>query len=899
MAATQEHTAVWNAAAHTKFRVPRVRRVTVARPALLARLAHAADHFPVTLICAPGGSGKSTLLTQFAHHYMACPEHERTLLWVTVDDDDNDRHQLLGTLLRAAEPLELAWDTSPDTLLANAERSESQCRAALAAFVNALCTARSQRIALVLDDLHRIERAESYALLESLIERLPDHLAILIGTRVEPPMPLARWRAHGELAEFIPWDLQLTEQDAIALAQSRLGREPDRDSIRTALRRTHGWAVGFTMALQAQVAPSSLQMGSTAEASDRHLFAYLAQEVLAELPEDLRDFVLRVSVLAELSPELCNKVAERTDSKHILESLYRRNLFLTIIDEATPVLRFHDLFREFLQNELERRHPELIATLHERAGRAEQSLPRAIAHFLKAQRWPEAMELIAARGEAMLASGDHATLERWIDQLPDAARADNAQIAYLRGVCAWLRWDWPRTKRELRPAIAGLTAPQYAQLRIRAMFFEVDALNSSGECEQAWELLGQISQEELDQLSRAQVALQRAFSVLSTGQPAKVTDYMREFVELAEREPSAICPQTADRIHLICIGLPGIAECFERFFALSELVRGNSSAPWQLAALPVGAWAHFWRGRREPIGRILERGEALHHQFGSMRLVADRLLQFRSLYLAATGHFDAAEALANQVIAALMQPEVTSHRAVWLRAHQHGLARIYWMAGRYDQMRELAPALLAPRVATEWEFLDAAQELVRGQLAFLREDWDVAQRALETAVRIHENFRMPMVYGDPRLMLGYLHLKRKDRARYWEWFAPVLREVLDQEAVGLLLLEPKAIVSELLDAAPIEVRRTSQFDALLTRLSLWTPTPTEAATPIGPLAALSERELEVLARVASGASNKHIARDLTLSLHTVKRHIANILDKLDCASRGHAADIFRRFRSNG
>ena len=899
MAANQEFSAAWNATALTKFRVPRLRRDTVARPALLARLAQAADSCPVTLVCAPGGSGKSTLLTQFAHDCLAGSALTRTLLWVAIDDDDDDRHQFLATLLRAVEPPELAWDTPPETLLANAERSESQCRAALAAFVNALCTARSSRILIVLDDLHRIERADTYALLESLIERLPDHVAFLLGTRVEPPFPLARWRAHGELAEFIPWDLRLTEQDALALAQSRLGREPDADSIRSALRRTQGWAVGFTMALQAHTAPRPLHVGNAPEGSDRHLFAYLAQEVLAELPEDLREFVLETAVLTELSPALCDAVTGRTDSKQVLESLYRRNLFLTITDEATPVLRFHDLFRDFLQSELERRRPALVQTLHERAGRAEDSLPRAIGHFLKARRWTEAMELIAARGEAMLSSGDHSTLERWIDQLPESARADNAQISYLRGVCAWLRWDWPRTKRELKPAIAGLTAPQYAALRIRAMFFDVDALNSSGENREAWELLEQISREPLDQTSKAQLALQRAWCVLSTGNAPQVLEYMQEFVALAEREPGTICPQTADRIHCLCIGLPGIVDCFDRFFALSELVRGTTAAPWQLAALPVGAWAQFWRGRREPIGRILERGEALHHQFGSMRLVAERLMQFRSLYLAATAQFDAAESLGKTLIDALMLPEAASHRAVWLRAYQHGLARVYWMAGRYDQFRELAPTLLAPRVATEWEFLDSASELVRGQLAFLREDWEVAQDALERSVRIHERFRMPMIYGDPRITLGYLHLKRKDRMRYWDAFTPVLREVLDQEAVGLLLLEPRGIVSEMLDAVPIEVRRTTQFDALLARLSVWTPTSAvESAPATGPLAALSERELEVLARVASGASNKHIARDLTLSLHTIKRHIANILDKLDCASRGQAADLFRRMNPN-
>src|SRR5690606_12031983 len=99
----------------------------------------------------------------------------------------------------------------------------------------------------------------TYGLLESLIERLPDHIALLLGTRIEPPLPLARWRAHGELAEFIPWDLQLTHEEALALAQLKLGREPDAAAIRSALRRTHGWAVGFTMALQAQASASSLK----------------------------------------------------------------------------------------------------------------------------------------------------------------------------------------------------------------------------------------------------------------------------------------------------------------------------------------------------------------------------------------------------------------------------------------------------------------------------------------------------------------------------------------------------------------------------------------------------------------------------------------------------------------
>jgi LuxR family maltose regulon positive regulatory protein len=346
----------------------------------------------------------------------------------------------------------------------------------------------------------------------------------------------------------------------------------------------------------------------------------------------------------------------------------------------------------------------------------------------------------------------------------------------------------------------------------------------------------------------------------------------------------------------LCIGLPGVAQTFEQYFALSEVARGDEDAPWQLAALAVGAWANMWSGRREPVKRAMERGEALHQKFGSMRLVSERLLQFRALYLGAIRQFDAAEALMKMLIGALNLPEAASHRAVWLRAYQHGLARLYWLAGDYDKFRALAATLLAPRSPSEWPFIESAGELVRGQLALLQGNWREAEAALERSARLHERYRMPMSYGDPRITLACVHLRRGSEAAAWQAFNAVWREVVDDQALGLLLLEPKHIVAELLSAMPAVERRTSAYEAVMARLGEWHPQAAEVAVPAGPLAALTEREHGVLERVAAGASNKHIARELELSLHTVKRHLANILDKLDCASRGQAADLYRRTR---
>lgn len=890
MAALVETAAAWNASPLTKFRAPRVRPDVLRRDGLLARLAYSAEHYPVTLLCAPGGFGKTTLLAQYAAEVPA----DTTLVWVTLDEDDDERHRFFGTLLHAVEGLKLAWDVPPADLLAHSGGTDSQVRAALAALVNALCTSSSRRIIWVLDDLHLVARPDVLGLLESLIERLPDHIGLVLGTRVEPALPLARWRAHGELAEFIPWDLQFTEAETGALATVRLGRALDPQRVREVWRRMHGWAVGLTVALQAHGRNADLLPGAV---SDRHLFAYLAQEILSELPQDVREFLLQSSVLLELSPQACDAVTGRADSEQVLDLLYRRNLFVTATDESIPVLRFHDLFREFLSSELERCHPDLVAELHRRAGHAESSLPRAIGHFVKAESWADAMRLIAVKGETLLAEGDHALLEQWLDRIPDDIRRQDPHLCYLRGVCAWLKWDWTRARDELDPAIERLKSEPDPAQAIRAMFLLVDALSSSGERERAVRLLDQLEHLPLDDAARAQLALQRSWCAAPIGQPEQVGEHLMDFLACIEREPATICPRVADRIHTVCIGLPKVAECFERFYALCELVRGQTTAPWQLSALTVGAWGFFWRGRREPLAPMLERGDSLHQQFGSMRLVSERLLQFRALYYAASGKFENAQRLTRTLIEGLKVSEAAAHRTVWLRAYQHGLARISWMARDYDAFRELAPSLLAPRVAYEWPFVQPASELVRAQLAILREDWHTAETALQNSIAEHALHRMPMVYGDPRVTFAYAQLVQDQRTQAWQAFAPVLDEVIEQQALGILLLEPPHVVDALLEIVPADIQRSAAFESVAARLSLWRPKTQEDTniTPaLNPLAALSDRELEVLERVASGASNKHIARDLSLSLHTVKRHIANILDKLDCASRGQAADLYRR-----
>ena len=238
----------------TKFRAPRVRHDTVARAPLLARLARSVETNPVTLVCAPAGSGKTTLLAQLA----ADRSNDLTVLWVALDSEDNSANRLFAALLRAVEPLGLTWESDPRSFLGGMTGPGPQSRAALAALVNALCTSPARRIVFVFDDLHRLAGRDIAELTEALVERLPDHVALVLGSRVEPYLPLARWRAHGELGEFGPQDLQFSETDAIALALARFGTVPNERELREALVRTHGWAVGVSLVLQSRAASARL-----------------------------------------------------------------------------------------------------------------------------------------------------------------------------------------------------------------------------------------------------------------------------------------------------------------------------------------------------------------------------------------------------------------------------------------------------------------------------------------------------------------------------------------------------------------------------------------------------------------------------------------------------------------
>ncbi len=870
----------------SKFRVPRPRRDAVPRPALLARtLARAADA-RLVLVQAPAGFGKTTLLVQLAAALGAAPGAE--LVWVSLDAEDNDANRLFAALFGALAPLDLPWAVPPATVLAQLQDASPAARTALGLLIDALGGRPEVRIALVLDDLHHVSDAAALQLLDTLIARAPPELCLFIGSRVTPPLSLARWRAGGELVELGLEDLQFDLDATQALCRLRGIEAPTDEALQAALARTHGWVAGLHLMLGSARHGAGLP-ALTGPAAHRHLFDYFAQEVLAELPPPLQSFVLHSSVLPELSPALCEAVTGRSDARTVLDALFSRQLFLSALDEAVPVLRFHDLFRDFLRGELERRESGLAAELNARAAAAETlagRVERAVPHWLAAGRWAEALAALRQMADGLLAVGGTHRLERWLEQLPPAWREPHADAALLRGLCAWSRWDWVHARDEFQRSHDAFERQGPQRDRYLALGMLGACHNALGELERAEEVLAAAADAQLPPALQVAFDSLRAWHGMARADGAAVVAGLSAMADHAALAPATRYPNIVDMSYGHFIGLPGTRPLMERF---RELCRGDQADEVQVPSLD--AWLAFWHGTpaaaRDALQALLQR----QRQLPGDVMLGIGALHLHSLQLAVQGH--GAEALAT--IAQVPGLMTAGYGRGWRRTYVHVQARILWRAGDANGLAALLPELTRPRSAREWPVLDTGAALVQGQHALLSGELMTARALLERTAALQRDGWLPAFMGDARFALAACRAAQGELDAAATVFDEVLGEAAQDEGLGLLL-EPPGRLHALWQAVAPRLRCPAAAQARLRhRLATWRDEgrPADPAPPTDD-DPLSSREREVLALLAEGQSNKLIARALDLSLHTVKRHVANILTKLAVDSRTQAAAYWHR-----
>ena len=365
---------------------------------------------------APAGFGKTTLLTE----WLAAARTDGTLVaWLSLDPQDDDPTTFWTYLVSA---LRTALPEVGAGALALLQSPQSSTDAVLATLLNELQTVQDELV-LVLDDYHVIDAGDVHDGVAFLLEHLPPQIHLVIATRADPPLPLARLRAGGELVEVRAADLRFAPDEAAAYLGDVMGLTLTAGEVATLEGRTEGWIAALQLAalsMQGRDDVAGFIAGFAGD--DRFVVDYLVEEVLQRQPEQVRSFLLQTSVLRRLTGPLCDAVTGRDGGKAMLEALERGNLFLVPLDDRRRWYRYHHLFGDVLRARLLDEEPDHVHALHVRASdwferNGDESA--AIDHALAAEDFERAADLVERAIPAMSRARQEATLRRWFEALPD------------------------------------------------------------------------------------------------------------------------------------------------------------------------------------------------------------------------------------------------------------------------------------------------------------------------------------------------------------------------------------------------------------------------------------------------------------------------------------------------
>lgn len=881
----------------TKLHAPVPRADRVHRQRLFERL-DAGRRTALSLVSAPAGFGKSTLISDWLQN------RERPAAWLSLDAADSELRRFLSYLVAALErPLPGVGRGLLSALAA--PRLPEDPEPLLAPLLNELWDCSG--CILVLDDYHVIEAGEVHGALGWLLERLPPDFHLVMTTRVDPPLPLPRLRARGQLCELRAEDLRFTGAEAAAFLRETMGLDVTAAEVEALERQTEGWIAGLQMAalsLRGRDDVSAFIAGFTG--SHRFVLDYLTEEVLDRLPPDRMDFLLRTSFLPRLSGPLCDAIFGRNDGQEILESLETANLFLIPLDDRRAWYRYHHLFASLLQDELRQRvdGSEIVA-LHQRASDwfLAHALPdEAMDHAAAARDWERAAQIMARHADAALHRGEVNTVYRWLTVLPHEVFERHPRLLLGKALTLFASFRLPEfaaVVEEIERAAESSEDPVLLAGRDA-----VRALVLSGRAEH--DAVVAYATRALERLP-PEPEVRGLVTVILGISLARSFGQMERALEVLEE--SAALNAAAGNLTLFVV-----ARSHQGWV---ELLRGNLDRSLEryrhaLAHLPPGAGT---TGPVLPGSSLaydgfacihLERGElddALEQATLATRLsragdvAGNHVKNIATLAVVHTARGDLAAAReAATELERLMErtqmpvfqlvTESVGHRVDVVQGKREGRTDLLDRAHRWavamglfedwDRLR----GRLMPELPRDYAHLSVAHLLIAtGRSA----------EALKLLAALQE-IAEKEGWGHSQIEIAILQALASDVP-----FEPLARALTLAEPQGFLqmFVNEGAPMARLLEAydrshpgsldTPLGRKLRAAFD-----LNGAVPAADPRQVPAPGAETLSDREIEVLRAVAGGLSNAEAGKKLYLSPFTVKKHLENIYGKLGVRNRTEA-----------
>lgn len=892
---------------NTKLHIPQIRPNLVSRLRLNSRLEEGMDG-KLTLVCAPAGYGKTTLVSAWVE------QTDRPVAWLSLGEGENDPNRFLAYFVASLQAIKANIGEGALGVLQSPQPPAFEM--ALTALINEIAAIQTS-FALVLDDYHLITAQPVFEILAFLLNHLPGQMHLVLIGRVDPPLPLSRLRARGQMTEIRSDELRFTEAEATAFLNDLTGLDLAPEEIIALEARTEGWVTGLQLAaLSLQGRENKGEFIDAFSGTHHYIIDYLVDEVIARQDEITQTFMRRTSILDSFSAPLCDAVLETSNSQGILRLLEEANLFLVPLDDNRRWYRYHHLFADFLNQRLRERDHKHIPELHQRASKWHEKhglVEEAAKHALAANDFRLAACLIKDLVEVLWERGEPTSILEWLERLP------NEHISSRPDLCIFHAW-----------ALFMNGQNEAAEGRLQEAEKALDSL-TEGDCEvsqedQEW--LGELARRE----QRGRVAAVRASIAFRQGDAPGIFHYSNQALEYLP-ETSSIWRCMAGMVLGMAQDLSGDTTGASRtLFEAVEMSKASGNIYLILSAsLHLGS-VMITQGRLRQVHKLCqdliqlaEERRVLHTEMAGCLYdeLGSVLCEWNDLD-GGMSHLKKGAELSEQGfdVGVLGYSYLTSIRALYT---QRDLARAEEIIQKMEKMErdsDVPPWYTSPKEAWKARLLllkgdlDAVSYWVQergldadGELLFMREEEFIilarilfAEGKLEKSLDLLKRLLLEAEKGGRIAIVAQIlmiqslvhqekgqfgiALTQLERALSLTKPGGYIRLYIDEGEPMRMLLHQAAshgifptYVAKLLAAFQAE-GQNGNYPLKESRHTTAQPMYLHKMAD-----QLSTRELAVLKLLTTELTGPEIARELTVSINTMRTHTKNIYSKLDVNNR--------------